>query len=88
MSVLILTQSYTENHRDSQRKNHHYLQAATSLVVRIGADWRNAGGRYTSYSLLLTRKYASLRRSTILIAVNAASIPLFPCIPPDRSMAC
>ena len=38
--------SYTENHRDSQRKNHHYFQAATSLVIRFGADWRQAGGLY------------------------------------------
>ena len=27
-------------------------------------------------------------KATILIAVMAASIPLFPCFPPERSMAC
>jgi hypothetical protein len=41
--------SYTENHRDPQRKNHHYLQAATALVIRFGADWRHAGGLYNIY---------------------------------------
>ena len=31
---------------------------------------------------------SSFCKTTILMAVTAASVPLFPCFPPDRSMAC